>query len=341
MSTTPVPWRQAWHQALYGPSGFYRAPEGPAGHFATSVSGVPHADAVMAQAITTLARRHGLSTVVDVAAGRGAFTAAMAQSAPELSFVGVDIVQRPADLPSRIGWLVSPGGDALPADLSGLKSTLVVAHEWLDVVPATIAQRGTGQNQGPATETVWREVLVDPSTGEQHLGTQIDANDLHWLQTWADPQVQVAEVGLSRDRAFADLVSRVDDGLVLAVDYGTRSGHQPSAGTLTGYRLGRAIAPVPDGSMDVTAHVCIDSLLASGGLGGRDVTARVQHEMLSDLLGPPMMPRHDLARTQPSAYLEALAQYAADRVLREPDGFGGFWWVLVGAGALRDAKLIR
>ena len=30
-----IGWREAWHQALYGPSGFYRAPSGPAGHFTT------------------------------------------------------------------------------------------------------------------------------------------------------------------------------------------------------------------------------------------------------------------------------------------------------------------
>ncbi len=320
VSATPVPWPHAWHNALYGPHGFYHAAEGPAGHFATSVGGVPHADAVMARAITTLARRHGVRTIVDVAAGRGAFTTAMARAAPDVSLVGVDIVERPTDLPKHIDWVVSPGGGALPTELSGLSSTLVVAHEWLDVVPAMVALRGT--------DTVWREVLVDPCDGEQHVGSEIEGPELEWLQTWVDPDTETAEVGLSRDRAFADLVSRVDHGLVLAVDYGHRSGHRPINGTLTGYRAGRAVAPVPDGSMDVTAHVCIDSLLVTGGLGAKAVTARLQHEMLSDVLGPPTMPPHDLARTQPSAYLEALAQHTADRVLREPHGFGGFWWVL-------------
>ncbi len=324
MSTTPVPWKLAWHDALYGSHGFYRAPEGPAGHFATSVAGLPHADAVMARAITALARRHGVRTIVDVAAGRGTFTTVMARAAPDVSFVGVDIVERPPDLPEHINWVISPGGGALPAELSGLSSTLVVAHEWLDVVPATVARRNT--------DPVWREVLVDPSNGEQHVGREIEGPEREWLQTWVDPDTQVAEVGLSRDRAFADLVSRVDEGMILAVDYGHRSGHQPIEGTLTGYRAGRAVAPVPDGSMDVTAHVCIDSLLAPRGPGTGTVIAKLQREMLSDLLGPPTMPSRDLARIQPSAYLEALAQHTADRVLREPHGFGGFWWVLAHSG---------
>ena len=34
-----VPWREAWHDALYGPAGFYRSAEGPAGHFTTSTHG--------------------------------------------------------------------------------------------------------------------------------------------------------------------------------------------------------------------------------------------------------------------------------------------------------------
>ncbi|MEU1025014.1 hypothetical protein ABZ366_23525, partial [Streptomyces sp. NPDC005904] len=33
----PRGWREAAETALYGPEGFYRRPEGPAGHFRTSV----------------------------------------------------------------------------------------------------------------------------------------------------------------------------------------------------------------------------------------------------------------------------------------------------------------
>ncbi len=311
-----MPWGQAWHEALYGRRGFYRAPEGPAGHFATSVAGIPHADVVMARAITTLARRHEVHTIVDLAAGRGEFTRAMAHAAPELSFVGVDIVDRPHGLPEGIGWMVSPGGASLPQGLTGLTSTLVVAHEWLDVVPTTVAQRDHDDH-------VWREVLVRPSDGEQSQGQAIGGPELDWLQAWVGPDINVAEVGLSRDRAFADVVSRVVNGLVLAVDYGHLREHRPPNGTLTGYRAGRAVAPVPDGSMDLTAHVAIDSLRAAVP----EVTAKRQHQMLHDVLGQPTRPTHDLASTEPSAYLQALAQHNADRVLREPGGLGGFWWV--------------
>lgn len=317
MSTAPVPWPRAWHDALYGTQGFYRSPEGPVGHFATSAAGIPHADGVLARAVTALARRHGMRTIVDLAAGRGQFTAAMAAAAPELALVGVDIVSRPPTLPDEVAWWISPGGASLPAELSGLTSTLVLAHEWLDVVPTTVARRDPEHG-------VWREILVRVDDGEQSLGHAITGAELAWLQAWTPEGIEVAEVGLSRDQAFADLVSGVDDGLVLAVDYGHVREQRPFAGSLTGYRAGRSVAPVPDGSMDITAHVAIDSLL---GLAPTASATR-QHQMLAELLGRPTTPRHDLAISQPSAYLQALAQHNADRVLREPDGLGDFWWVL-------------
>ena len=34
-------WEAAWRDALYGPVGFYRRPEGPAGHFRTAAHAGP------------------------------------------------------------------------------------------------------------------------------------------------------------------------------------------------------------------------------------------------------------------------------------------------------------
>ena len=67
-------------------------------------------------------------------------------------------------------------------------------------------------------------------------------------------------MGLARDRAWSDLVSRVRRGTVLGVDYGHTLATRPASGTLTAYRSGRVVAPVPDGSCDLTAHVAVDSL---------------------------------------------------------------------------------
>ena len=46
----------------------------------------------------------------------------------------------------------------------------------------------------------------------------------------------------------------------LAVDYGHVAADRPGGGTLTGYADGGQVAPVPDGSCDLTAHVAMDSL---------------------------------------------------------------------------------
>lgn len=329
---TVVPWDAAWQEALYGPGGFYRRAEGPAGHFATSVTGVPHATSVMARAVVALARRHGLHTVVDVGAGRGDFIRAVHRYAPEVRCVGVDIVDRPVDMPEDIRWWRSPGGAGLSAQLQDLRGTLVLAHEWLDVVPTTLASKDQ--------VGVWRQHLVDTADGSQHVGDPVPGVERAWLERWVDDPVQTAEVGLSRDRAFADLVSRVEHGVIVAVDYGHRRAERPPHGTLTGYRCGRAVYPVPDGSMDLTAHVAIDSLESAARsclVPQARLSCHRQHEVLRDLLGVPTMPNHALARSQPRAYLEALAEHNADRVLREHGGFGDFWWVI----AKRDDKLVR
>ncbi|MFD0787016.1 SAM-dependent methyltransferase, partial [Micromonospora azadirachtae] len=73
-----------------------------------------------------------------------------------------------------------------------------------------------------------------------------------------------AEIGRSRDEAWANAVGRIDRGLALAVDYGHLKRERPVSGTLTGYRGGRQVAPVPDGSCDVTAHVAMDSVASAG-----------------------------------------------------------------------------
>ncbi|MDX2809253.1 hypothetical protein PV406_33675, partial [Streptomyces scabiei] len=67
-------WRDAAEEALYGPAGFYRRPEGPAGHFRTSV----HASPLFAAAVARLLCRvdealghPGELAFVDLGAGRG------------------------------------------------------------------------------------------------------------------------------------------------------------------------------------------------------------------------------------------------------------------------------
>lgn len=356
----PVPWREAWHRALYAAgSGFYVTRGGPAAHFTTAAHGPT--GAALARALLRLwLRDHGHlpAVVVDVGAGRGELAthlvAALAEvTQPESRYavapgreeppppspisdktryavapsreeppppsknlrtrvVAVDVVDRPEGLDERVEWLRSPGGESLPTALTGLHDALVVAHEWLDVVPCTVGQVD-------ASGTV-RTVLVDPESGAESLGATLPADEQEWVREhWprGRPGDRV-EVGLARDRAWADLVSRVDSGTLVAVDYGHTAADRPSGGTLTAYALGQQRTPVPDGSCDVTAHVAMDSLDADEVL--------TQREALQALGVTGATPPHALAQTEPLAYLAALERAGAEARLLDREGFGGFWW---------------
>lgn len=315
-----VPWEHAWHEALYGPTGFYRRPEGPGGHFATSAQGIPHGSTILARAVVALARRHDLEHVVDVGAGAGALAGAVAALAPDLRVTALDVVVRPASLPDSVVWQESPGGSVVPAGLGGMTGALVLAHEWLDVVPCPVVQRDE--------HGVWRVVAVDPTSGREELTDEPTHDQQVWLRRWMPATVQRTEVGAVRDGAWAELAARVDSGLVVAVDYGHTRVGRPVQGSLTGYRRGRQVPPVPDGSCDLTAHVALDSLAeASAG-----TQLRRQEAVLDDLLGPSAPLPHDLARAEPTTYLRRLAEQSARRALSTPGGLGDFCWALLGRG---------
>ena len=154
-----IGWVHAWQEALYGPRGFYRG-QVPARDFATATH--PPLGAVLAEAIWHYADLLELSGVVDIGAGRGELIGALHAHRPDRPLLGVDVVERPADLPDGVGWLRGPGGAPLPDELSDLTDVLVVAHEWLDVVPCVIGQLDA--------DGVVREVLVDPTSGDEDLG---------------------------------------------------------------------------------------------------------------------------------------------------------------------------
>jgi SAM-dependent MidA family methyltransferase len=315
-----VAWRQAWHEALYGPSGFYRDAAGPTGHFTTSTHGP--LGVVLAQAIGRLADREGATHVVDIGCGRGELLTQLHAARPDLALTGVDVVTRPHGIPDAVAWVRSPGGGSLPDGLRELDDVLVLAHEWLDVVPCTIAEV-----VAPGQLAV---VLVDPATGEEALGEPPTPQELAWcVQHWPVgdlPAGARVEIGLTRDAAWSDLLSRVRRGAVLAVDYGHTRAERPGGGTLTAYREGSLVVPVPDGSCDLTAHVAIDSL--------EQDEAATQRDSLRALGITAALPDHDLARIDPAGYVAALARSSAAASLTDPNGLGAFHWVLRRCGTL-------
>src|SRR5699024_8170481 len=196
--------------------------------------------------------------------------------------------------------------------------------EWLDVVPCPVAGRDDHE--------VWRTLRVD-TRGHEEMGPPLAGEDLRWARTWLPQEVVRAEIGRARDQAFSDLVGRVRSGVVVAVDYGHTTADRPRHGTLTGFRGGREVPPVPDGSCDLTAHVAVDSLADAGARVGGTGTHHLltQREALLDLLPdpPPTTPvPSELARRDPSAYLAALARRGALAALTARGGLGDFWWVV-------------
>jgi SAM-dependent MidA family methyltransferase len=334
------PWREAWTQALYGDKGFYRRVEGPGGHFETSANAGGGVVEVLAAALAALARRHGCTTVVDIGAGRGELLRALAVvgpprgvSAPDpgipgpgadtwLGLVGVDVVPRPESLPASIRWLQSPGGAELPAELDRLENTLVIAHEWLDVVPCEVLEVDPDGVPRLVEVAIGRD-----GDGTERLGAPAGPDLLAWCARWwpvddAAPGTRV-EVGRARDAAWAGLVARVRSGVCLAVDYGHLAGERPPTGTLAGHRAGRLVHPVPDGSCDITAHVALDSLTPG--------VPTTQRAALRDLGVDGRLP--PLSRTggdsaARAVYLRDLRHAAAAGTLLDPGGLGGFGWLV-------------
>jgi len=294
-----VRWREAWERALYAEGGFFRTSR-PADHFRTSV----HVGA-FAGAIAELVRRTESPTVVDVGAGSGELLEALRLLVgDDVELIGVEVSDRPDTLHERIEWL-----PALPDRVEGL----LIANEWLDNVPCEVVEL---DDQG-----VVREVLVDPTTGEETLG---DAYDSPWLRDWW-PLTQPgerAEVGDARDAAWADAVSRVK-GTTIAIDYGHTRGDRPPFGTLRSYAGGREVDVVPDGSRDITAHVAVDSVAAAVG-----ATLLRQHDALARLGLAGARPPLELAHSDPSAYMRGLAAAGEAGELMASGGLGDFWWLV-------------
>ncbi|MEU7897264.1 SAM-dependent methyltransferase [Nonomuraea sp. NPDC049152] len=312
-------WRAAMERALYGESGFYLR-ERPSGHFRTSVG----ASSVFAGAVLTLLLRLDSELgrpdrldLVDVGAGDGALSSHVLAAAPpalrdRLRVTAVDLSSRPADLPEAIAW-----SHTIPRGITGM----AIANEWLDNIPFDVVEQAA---DGP------RVVLVHIETGEERLGPPPCEEDLRWLERWWPLRRvgQRAEVGRSRCAAWAAVVGRLARGQAIAVDYAHPVDNRPSRGTLTGYRDGWVVAPIPDGTCDITAHVALDAC-ADAGLraGAISTTLSTQRDILRTLGVTGVRPSLDLARTDPTGYLRALARASQEAELVDPAGLGSFGWL--------------
>ncbi|MBA2944998.1 SAM-dependent methyltransferase [Streptomyces himalayensis] len=354
-------WREATVEALYGPAGFYRGPEGPAGHFRTSVHASPLFAAAVARLLCRVDEALGHPAelaFVDMGAGRGELVSGVLAALPagvaaRARGYAVELaVPRPAGLDHRIEWLAEP-----PQDVTGL----LFANEWLDNVPLDVAETDAAG--------VPRLVLVR-ADGTETLGAPVDGRDAEWLARWwplaagrgsgtegrsdaggqsglggpsdagpgaytapvpphAEPGLR-AEIGHPRDDAWAAAVATLARGLAVAVDYAHLKDARPPFGTLTGFRQGRETTPVPDGSCDITAHVALDACALPGA---RIVTQRAALRALGVTGARPPL---SLASSDPAAYVRALADAGAAAELTAPGGLGDFGWLLQPVGVAAD-----
>lgn len=317
--------------ALYGSEGFFVSGAGPAAHFRTSAHVVPVLGSALLRLLdlldATLGRPDPLD-VVDVGAGRGELLSTLARLAPpelagRLRLTAVELAPRPESLPATIGWR---------RDLPDRVVGLLLGTEWLDNVPLDVAVPGPGG---------WRRILVDPPTGTESLGGPLVAAETHWLTRWwpaeHQPMAGRVEIGLARDTAWAEAVASVRSGLALAVDYGHLREGRPADGTLTGFRAGRQVPPIPDGSCDLTAHVAMDSVASAGtAVAGLPYTLVSQRTALHALGTDGRRPALALASTDPGGYVRALAQASAAAELTDAAGLGGQWWLLQPVGVDAD-----
>ncbi|MDG4861230.1 SAM-dependent methyltransferase [Streptomyces sp. T-3] len=316
-------WREAAAHALYGPGGFYLRPEGPAGHFRTSV----HASRLYAAAVARLLVRVDEAlgrppelAFVDVGAGRGELSAGVlaalpAEVAARARAHAVELAARPEGLDDpRIEWTAE-----VPVGLTGL----LFANEWLDNVPLDVVE---ADEDGTARLVLVRE------DGTESLGDEPGEADAAWLRRWwpftafpeGGPGLR-AEIGRPRDEAWAKAVGSLERGLAVAVDYAHARVARPPFGTLTGFREGKECRPVPDGSCDITAHVALDACAQAAGGTYRLITQREALNALGVSGGRPPLA---LASSDPAAYVRALAGAGEAAELTAKGGLGDFGWLL-------------
>jgi len=274
-------------QALYGPRGFYTRNR-PGRHFSTSAQS-PLFGRAIARLVVKVDAALGSPDrldIVDIGAGEGELLRNVLR-----------------ELPQDLGGRARPRAVELddpevPAGITGV----LLATEWLDNVPLDLAMDGR----------------------YLHDGAPLEPADAAWIERWWPGANGIVEIGRLRDEAWASAVAKLSAGLALAVDYGHLGGTRPRRTTVTGFRDGREIEPLFDGSTDITCHVAIDSLGEAAGIGYH---MRRQREALKALGVDGARPPLELAHSSPSEYVRRLAEASEAAMLTDPEGLGAHWWL--------------
>ncbi|MCG5441072.1 SAM-dependent methyltransferase [Micromonospora sp. NIE79] len=282
--------------------------------------------------------------------------------ADRVRFTAVEYADRPENLPEEINWtaeiptritgvlLATEWLDNVPLDVAvhtedGWRYLLVdpetgaetlgdpvssADHDWLTKWWPS-PEASPGADGAPSPGATWSDATSGSESGFRAArpaqGSSLTARSRPGCPETPHSDHR-AEIGRTRDEAWAEAVQKIEQGLALAVDYGHLRESRPIDGTLTGYRGGRQVPPVPDGSSDVTAHVAMDSVASAGAAVARCAYSLVlQREALRALGADGGRPPLSLAGTDPVGYVRALAAASAVAELTDPAGLGGHWWL--------------
>ncbi|MEU8406982.1 SAM-dependent methyltransferase [Micromonospora sp. NPDC048842] len=283
--------------------------------------------------------------------------------ADRVRFTAVEYAYRPENLPEEINWtaeipdeitgvlLATEWLDNVPLDVAlhtedGWRYLLVDPDngaetvgepvspddlDWLNAWwpgPATVPSTDSDPDLGVTSSGATSGSESGFGAAPPAQGSSLTARSRPGCPETPSRDYRRAEIGRSRDEAWATAVQKIEQGLAVAVDYGHLREARPVDGTLTGYRGGRQVPPVPDGSSDVTAHVAMDSVASAGAAVARCAYSLVsQREALLALGADGRRPPLSLAGTDPVGYVRALAAASAVAELTDPAGLGGHWWL--------------
>src|SRR5262249_9295301 len=180
-----------------------------------------------------------------------------------------------------------------------------------------------------------RRVLGETAGGADRPGPPPRPADLAWSRAWwpLDEPGDRVELGRTRCQAWAGVVRRNTRGLAVAADYGHLRAGRPGQGTLAGYRDGRVVRAIPDGSRDITAHVALDACAAARRAACATATVLTTQRQALRALGvtgrrPPLAQAGD----DPVGYARALCRASEEAELIDPNGLGAFGWLIQAVG---------
>jgi SAM-dependent MidA family methyltransferase len=260
-----IPWINAWEGAAFGPGGFYgefgSKGRNPYEHFRTAVVSDPDLAGDLFPYLLETYKYCGSPSqflILDVGGSDGSL---MRNLQPLILQKGLNWKTQIFDVSS---------GDARKIPIRE-KFGVVIAHELLDDIPTSVVEFDL--------DLTPRLVLVDPVSGHEQLGESISQPEWEWLNRWWPQTVPHArrELGITRDHTWVKLVNIFSVGRAIAIDYShsldQRAKGLFDSGTLTGYQLGSSVRAIPNGEVNITAHVALDSC-ASAAIASRvDITA--------------------------------------------------------------------